>query len=107
MTDAELAGAAEFIKDRLYFASIRAPPRRSSDYHFFCVDNELVYEPFFDDFGPVNLAMLYRFCCHLADKLRDRWVSTPSTVTYTVMWGLRGVAHERAWGGSQGLLGSR
>lgn len=77
MTDAELAGAAEFIKDRLYFASIRAPPRRSSDYHFFCVDNELVYEPFFDDFGPVNLAMLYRFCCHLADKLRDRWVSTP------------------------------
>ena len=74
MTDAELAGASEFIKDRLYFASIRAPPRRSTDYHFFCVDNELVYEPFFDDFGPVNLAMLYRFCCHLADKLRDRSV---------------------------------
>jgi len=83
MTDAELAGAAEFIKDRLYFASIRAPPRRSTDYHFFSVDNELVYEPFFDDFGPVNLAMLYRFCCHLADKLRDRALADKKIVYYT------------------------
>jgi len=82
MTDAELANAAEFIKDRLYFTSIRSPPRRSTDYHFFNVDNELVYEPFFDDFGPVNQAMLYRFCCHLADKLRDRCSSA-------IAWRLR------------------
>jgi protein-tyrosine phosphatase len=83
MTDAELASACEFIKDRLYFASIRAPPRRSTDTHFFNVDNELVYEPFFDDFGPVNLAMLYRFCCHLADKLRDRALADKKIVYYT------------------------
>jgi len=83
MTDAELANAAEFIKDRLYFTSIRSPPRRSTDYHFFNVDNELVYEPFFDDFGPVNQAMLYRFCCHLADKLRDRALADKKIVYYT------------------------
>jgi hypothetical protein len=83
MTDPELANAAEFIKDRLYFTSIRSPPKRSAEYHFFNVDNELVYEPFFDDFGPVNLAMLYRFCCHLADKLRDRALADKKIVYYT------------------------
>jgi protein-tyrosine phosphatase len=83
MTDHELANAHEFIKDRLYFTSIRAPPKKSAEYHFFNVDNELVYEPFFDDFGPVNMAMLYRFCCHLADKLRDRALENKKIVYYT------------------------
>ena len=38
-------------------------------YHFFNVDNELVYEPFFADFGPLNIANLHRFCAILNDKL--------------------------------------
>jgi len=83
MTDHELANAHEFIKDRLYFTSCRAPPKRSTDFHFFNVDNELVYEPFFDDFGPLNTAMLYRFCCHLAEKLRDKALADKKLVYYT------------------------
>jgi len=47
------------------------------------VDNELVYEPFFDDFGPLNTAMLYRFCCHLAEKLRDRGLADKKIVYFT------------------------
>jgi hypothetical protein len=39
------------------------------------------YEPFFDDFGPVHVGMLYRFCTTLEEKLKDRHVaSTPSCV---------------------------
>lgn len=33
--------------------------------HWFSVDNELVYLSFFDDWGPLNVAMFYRFCLHL------------------------------------------
>lgn len=75
----------EFIKDRLYFTSFRTQPRRSLEYHFFCTDNELVYEGFFDDFGPLNLAMLYRFVCHLADKMKDRSLADKKIVYYSSM----------------------
>ena len=30
------------------------------------------YEPFFDDFGPLHLGMLFRFCKLLEEKLKDR-----------------------------------
>lgn len=33
--------------------------------HWFCVDSELVYLSFFEDWGPLNVAMFYRFCLHL------------------------------------------
>jgi cell division cycle 14 len=33
--------------------------------HWFSIDNELVYLSFFDDWGPLNVAMFYRFCLHL------------------------------------------
>ena len=28
----------------------------------YCIDYELVYEPFFADFGPLNMGLSYRFC---------------------------------------------
>jgi cell division cycle 14 len=33
--------------------------------HWFNIDAELVYLSFFDDWGPLNVAMFYRFCLHL------------------------------------------
>lgn len=36
-----------------------------STIHWFSVDAELVYLSFFDDWGPLNVAMFYRFCLHL------------------------------------------
>ncbi|KAK9833043.1 hypothetical protein WJX74_005392 [Apatococcus lobatus] len=29
----------------------------------YCIDRELTYEPFYEDFGPLNLGQAYRFCC--------------------------------------------
>uniref|UniRef100_A0A0E9W8E5 Dual specificity/tyrosine protein phosphatase N-terminal domain-containing protein n=1 Tax=Anguilla anguilla TaxID=7936 RepID=A0A0E9W8E5_ANGAN len=42
--DNELIGASEFIKDRLYFATLRSKPKSTANTHYFCTDDEFVYE---------------------------------------------------------------
>jgi len=71
MTERELAEAIEFIPDRLYWVAVHTVPRNTQKSHYFCIDNELVYEPFFADFGPLNLSMVYRYCKMLEAKLLD------------------------------------
>ncbi|XP_057181315.1 dual specificity protein phosphatase CDC14AB isoform X3 [Triplophysa rosa] len=68
--DSDLMGASEFIKDRLYFATLRSKPKSTANTHYFSTDEEYVYENFYADFGPLNLAMLYRYCCKLNKKLK-------------------------------------
>ncbi|XP_058616157.1 dual specificity protein phosphatase CDC14AB isoform X4 [Onychostoma macrolepis] len=68
--DNDLLGATEFIKDRLYFATLRSKPKSTANTHYFSTDEEFVYENFYADFGPLNLAMLYRYCCKLLKKLK-------------------------------------
>ncbi|KAJ8305588.1 hypothetical protein KUTeg_016133 [Tegillarca granosa] len=107
-----IGSASEFIKDRLYFATLRSKPKSTAHTHYFCIDDELVYEKylshvgeshltpiknvyditemvmillksfgthkvndkyiFYADFGPLNLAHLYRYCCKLNKKLKVR-----------------------------------
>lgn len=45
-------------------------PKSTANTHYFSVDDELVYENFYADFGPLNLAMLYRYCQKLNKKLK-------------------------------------
>ncbi|XP_020335844.1 dual specificity protein phosphatase CDC14AB isoform X3 [Oncorhynchus kisutch] len=68
--DIELIGACELIKDRLYFATLRSKPKSTANTHYFCTDDEFIYENFYADFGPLNLAMLYRYSCKLNKKLK-------------------------------------
>ncbi|XP_062371578.1 dual specificity protein phosphatase CDC14AB [Sardina pilchardus] len=68
--DNDLLGASEFIKERLYFATLRSKPKTTANTHYFSTDDEFVYENFYADFGPLNLAMLYRYCCKLNKKLK-------------------------------------
>ena len=81
----ELANATEFIKDRLYFCCMRKAPRvqqttitfnhshklssQPSKVYFITVDDKFTYEPFFEDFGPINLGQVHRFCKIVDDKL--------------------------------------
>ncbi|RXN07513.1 dual specificity phosphatase CDC14A-like protein [Labeo rohita] len=58
-------------EDRLYFATLRSKPKSTANTHFFCTDDEFIYENFYADFGPLNLAMLYRYCCKLNKKLKS------------------------------------
>ncbi|XP_055990840.1 dual specificity protein phosphatase CDC14B isoform X7 [Sorex fumeus] len=56
--------------DRLCFAILYSRPKSSSNIHYFSIDNELEYESFYADFGPLNLAMIYRYCCKINKKLK-------------------------------------
>ncbi|NWR13375.1 CC14A phosphatase, partial [Emberiza fucata] len=69
--------------DRLYFATLRTKPKSTVNTHYFCTDEELVYENFYGDFGPLNLAMLYRYCCKLNKKLKYFSLSRKKIVYYT------------------------
>ncbi|XP_008404590.1 dual specificity protein phosphatase CDC14AB isoform X2 [Poecilia reticulata] len=79
----EPRGAAELIKDRLYFATLRSKPKSTINTHYFCTDDEFVYENFYADFGPLNLAMLYRYCCKLNKKLKSFTLTRKRIVHYT------------------------
>lgn len=79
----ELLGACEFMKDRLYFATLRNRPKSTVHIHYFSIDEELVYENFYADFGPLNLAMVYRYCCKLNKKLKSYSLSRKKIVHYT------------------------
>ncbi|XP_071847591.1 dual specificity protein phosphatase CDC14AB-like isoform X4 [Apostichopus japonicus] len=79
----ELLSASEIIKDRLYFATLRTKPRSTSNTHYFCIDEEYVYENFYADFGPLNLANLYRYCCKLNKKLKSFTLSKKKIIHYT------------------------
>jgi len=60
-------------------------PKSSSNTHYFSIDNELTYENFYDDFGPLNLAMLYRYCQKVNKKLKGIALSKKKLVHYTTM----------------------
>ncbi|XP_040844798.1 dual specificity protein phosphatase CDC14B isoform X3 [Ochotona curzoniae] len=61
----------EVIKDRLSFAILYSRPKSAANEHYFSIDNELEYENFYADFGPLNLAMVYRYCCKINKKLKS------------------------------------
>ncbi|XP_046862872.1 dual specificity protein phosphatase CDC14A-like isoform X2 [Xenia sp. Carnegie-2017] len=85
MSEESLLGIhdCEIIKDRLYFSTVRGRPRSTQNVHYFSVDDELVYENFYADFGPLNLAMLYRYCCKLNKKLKSFSLARKKIVHYT------------------------
>ncbi|XP_036847124.2 dual specificity protein phosphatase CDC14B isoform X4 [Manis javanica] len=59
------------LAHRLCFAILYSRPKSSSNVHYFSIDNELEYENFYADFGPLNLAMVYRYCCKINKKLKS------------------------------------
>ncbi|MED6243346.1 Dual specificity protein phosphatase cdc14ab, partial [Ataeniobius toweri] len=68
---------------RLYFATLRSKPKSTANTHYFCTDDEFIYENFYADFGPLNLAMLYRYCCKLNKKLKSFTLTRKRIVHYT------------------------
>ncbi|XP_021237165.1 dual specificity protein phosphatase CDC14B isoform X1 [Numida meleagris] len=72
------------IADRLYFAILCQKPKSgAADTHYFCIDNELVYENFYGDFGPLNLAMVYKYCCKINKKLKSFSLIKKKIIHYT------------------------
>ncbi|XP_073675058.1 dual specificity protein phosphatase CDC14B isoform X2 [Garra rufa] len=71
------------ITDQLYFAILHQKVKSTPERHCFCIDEELSYENFYADFGPLNLAMFYRFCCKLNKKLKSCALAKKTIVFYT------------------------
>ncbi|XP_039399850.1 dual specificity protein phosphatase CDC14B isoform X4 [Mauremys reevesii] len=72
------------ITGRLYFAILCQKPKSGvANTHYFCIDDELVYENFYADFGPLNLAMAYRYCCKLNKKLKSFTLIRKKIIHYT------------------------
>ena len=72
----QVAGTSQFpnieiIEDRLYWVSGPRPPTSYTDAYFFSVDQELVYDPFNNDFGPLNLALMHKYVRELVRLLAD------------------------------------
>lgn len=67
--------ALEIIPNKLYFL-VTGPFVNLSALHstslLLNIDSELVYEPFFADFGPLNLGCTYRFCQKINTLLKVR-----------------------------------
>lgn len=61
----------EIIENRLYWVSGPRPPTSQTDAYFFTIDQELVYDPFNNDFGPLNLALVHKYVRELVRLLAD------------------------------------
>ena len=59
------AAPSSSSKEEIAPSSIAPHLAANAIVHWFSIDNELVYLSFFDDWGPLNVAMFYRFCLHL------------------------------------------
>ncbi|XP_078045129.1 dual specificity protein phosphatase CDC14A [Augochlora pura] len=82
----DLIYICEYIKDRFYFATLasgRKFARSTPNIHCFTIDDELIYNNFYNDFGPLNLACLYKYCCMVKKKLQSPTNKYNQIVHYT------------------------
>lgn len=73
----------EIIPDKLYWISDKDPPRSSSSAYYFCIDDALVYNPFWKDFGPLNMAMMHKFCKELEKLMKSKKYNKYKIYHYT------------------------
>jgi cell division cycle 14 len=69
----QLSEPVEFLSGRLCWTThlVGPPPKDTPKLHYFTVEGEFQYEPFFADFGPLNLALTYRYCRLVDKKMND------------------------------------
>lgn len=85
-TDRHACTVSEFIRDKLYFVTYRNKTHRNTtDFHFFTTDDELVYINFYNDFGPLNIAAVYKFCQKVLFKLKSPALASKVIVQFTTM----------------------
>eukprot|EP00397_Hematodinium_sp_SG-2012_P013188 GEMP01013383.1.p1 GENE.GEMP01013383.1~~GEMP01013383.1.p1 ORF type:complete len:399 (+),score=78.49 GEMP01013383.1:196-1392(+) len=69
-----VADPVEIIPGKLYWATLAVPPVPDNSRFCFSIDDEFVYETFFYDFGPLNLAHTVRYCDYLLNCLEKHSV---------------------------------
>lgn len=70
--DKQLGAPVEIVPNKLYFLSDQRPPTNIENAFFFNIDKDLTYMPFNKDFGPLNIAMVHRYCRELNKLLQQK-----------------------------------
>jgi len=79
-TNSTISNAIEIESGRLFWISDRDPPKcKNTQAFYFCIDEALVYAPFFEDFGPLNLAMTHKFSMEV-----DKIMNNPDYTNYKI-----------------------
>ncbi|KAL4472059.1 hypothetical protein ABPG72_007108 [Tetrahymena utriculariae] len=71
------------IEERLYWICGSQPPKSCQDSLYFCVDEELVYEPLNNDFGPFCIENTLQFIQSVQDLLSNPEYSSAKLYHYT------------------------
>uniref|UniRef100_A0A182PFX0 protein-tyrosine-phosphatase n=1 Tax=Anopheles epiroticus TaxID=199890 RepID=A0A182PFX0_9DIPT len=81
-----MEAVAPILNCRLYLAIMARDGcmKQTEKTFYFTADEQLVYENFYRDFGPLNLAMLYRYCERLNEELRKDELANKNLIHYTV-----------------------
>ncbi|KAL1523738.1 hypothetical protein AB1Y20_018667 [Prymnesium parvum] len=69
-----MAGASEKVEilpGRYYWMCSRTCPSDTSDAHYFSTDDLLIYDPYYGDFGPLNISLVCRYCRMMQAKMSD------------------------------------
>lgn len=61
----------EVVHERLLWSCVRMQPIDTAEVHHFCTDDSLVYDPYYGDFGPLNISLVTKYCRLLNAKLAD------------------------------------
>ncbi|XP_019769764.1 dual specificity protein phosphatase CDC14C isoform X2 [Dendroctonus ponderosae] len=65
----EIESVVEILSNTLYFAVLKSPISRKlqteGDLFYFSIDDELHYQHYYCDFGPLNISCLYKYCMKL------------------------------------------
>ncbi|KAG0291367.1 Dual specificity protein phosphatase cdc14a [Linnemannia gamsii] len=67
--DREASNVCELMEDRLYFMWTAINPISTRRTTYLTVDSYLQYTAFFSDFGPFDIADVFRFCCLMKERL--------------------------------------
>lgn len=70
-------------KPQRSMADVEEPATLPERFHWFNIDDDLVYLSFFEDWGPLNIGLFYRFCMHVHQMLQDDDLSDRVLVMYT------------------------
>ncbi|KAF8665767.1 hypothetical protein AX16_000215 [Volvariella volvacea WC 439] len=60
-----------------------ASPDDNALYYYFTIDDQLLYFPFFQDWGPLNIAMVYKACILIHELLEDKNLASYRLVLYS------------------------
>lgn len=71
-TEQEALNDPGFQTEQVNVRGIRTPPSESSEpikHYYFTIDDQLMYMSFFQDWGPLNVAMVYKACIYIHSLL--------------------------------------